>query len=108
MRRGMATRIRVVLVAMLVLTLSTPALYDAALGQVVPAPDSPPPPQVESPGPPPNAGAVWIAGHWTWSGGKFVWTPGRWETPPPGQAWVPGRWKKTAAGWVWEPGRWRR
>jgi hypothetical protein len=80
----------------------------SALGQDAVVPQAPPPPRVESPGPPPSPGAIWIAGYWTWSGAQFVWQPGRWETPQPGAAWVPGRWKKTGEGWVWEPGRWRR
>ena len=76
-------------------------------GQPLRAPEAPPAPQVESPGPPPGASAIWIAGHWTWQDGRFVWARGYWEKEPAG-AWVPGRWKKTPEGWVWEPGRWKR
>jgi hypothetical protein len=73
------------------------------------APQPPPAPMVESPGPPPSPNAVWVSGHWLWQGGKYEWVAGRWETAPPGaSAFVPGRHKKTAQGWVWEPGRWRK
>jgi len=72
------------------------------------APQPPPPPQVESPGPPLGPDAVWIAGHWLWRNGRYEWMPGRWENAPPGAAYVPGRHKPTGQGWVWEPGRWRK
>lgn len=29
----------------------------------------------------PFAGAVWIAGSWSWSGGRRYWVPGRWDHP---------------------------
>ena len=76
-------------------------------GQTIRAPEAPPPPQVESPGPPPSTGAIWIAGRWAWQDGRFVWVRGNWEKEPAG-AWLPGRWKHTAEGWVWEGGRWKR
>src|SRR3990172_10359826 len=58
------------------------------------APQSPPAPQVESPGPPPGPNAVWIAGHWLWRGGLYDWVPGRWENAAPGASYVPGRHKQ--------------
>jgi len=92
----------------LAVALGLPAAVIPLAAQGIVAPQAPPPPQVESPGPPPNPGAIWIAGHWTWRGEQFAWEPGRWETARSGQAWVPGRWKKTGSGFTWEDGRWRQ
>ncbi len=89
-------------------SLVSPLLGDQAVAQSQLAPQPPPPPQVESPGRPPNPNAVWISGHWLWRSGRYEWEPGRWETPPPGAAYIPGHHRSTGQGWVWEPGRWRK
>jgi hypothetical protein len=66
-----------------------------------------PPPLRSGPRPPrPSETAVWVDGHWDWTGDRYAWNPGRWETDPPGRAWVPGYWKNTSVGWKWMPGRW--
>jgi hypothetical protein len=69
---------------------------------------APPAPIVETQGPPPYAGAVWIGGYHRWDGGRYVWVPGRWDRPPhPGARWEPGRWDHGHDGYRWREGRWR-
>ena len=55
----------------------------------------------------PHKRAVWIPGHWGWSGGQYVWAPGHWDKKPKGKAWKSGHWDKHARGWVWVQGHWR-
>ncbi|MBR0551044.1 hypothetical protein [Stakelama marina] len=58
--------------------------------------------------PRPSTIAVWIDGHWTWTGTQFVWTRGYWDrNPPRGKRWLPGRWRQSDRGWYWVPGEWR-
>jgi hypothetical protein len=46
-------------------------------------PFPPPPAQVEIiPLRPPDAGAVWVDGEWSWQGKRWVWLPGGWVVPP--------------------------
>jgi hypothetical protein len=72
------------------------------------APQAPPPPVAEAPGPVPYAGAVWVPGYHRWERGAYVWVPGHYERPRrPGAVWIPGHWKQTPRGWVWRPGHWR-
>ena len=67
---------------------------------------APPPPRVESMGPPPMVGAVWIQGYWHWSGSRHDWVPGRWEAPRPGYRYVPHNWVQQGDRWRQEGGRW--
>ncbi len=68
----------------------------------------PPPPVVETRGPAPFAGAVWVGGYHRWDGNRYVWVPGSWQRPPhPGAHWVPGRWNHAHDGYHWREGRWR-
>ena len=67
----------------------------------------PPPAKTEVRPAKPYANAVWIDGHWKWSGGRYVWVPGHWAKPKPGRTWVAGHWKKTPRGYVWVKGHWR-
>ena len=69
---------------------------------------APPPARQEIIPPRPAPKAVWIPGHWKWTGSGYKWVPGHWVLKPAGKAWVPGHWKKTGHGWVWIPGHWRR
>jgi WXXGXW repeat (2 copies) len=76
---------------------------------VVIAPREPPAVQVETPPPPPRAGALWVSGHWRWDAmaANFVWVHGHFAEPPrPRAAWIPGRWVSAPGGWVFEEGRW--
>jgi hypothetical protein len=68
----------------------------------------PPVPVVETAPPSPDPGAVWVRGHWTWNGARYVWVPGHWEQGRPGGHYVPGRWIRRGRGWVHVPGHWRR
>ena len=46
-------------------------------------PKPPPEPvRVEFIGDQPEAGTVWIDGHWHWSARRWVWRPGTWAWPP--------------------------
>lgn len=47
---------------------------------------APPPPANHSvsaftPGPGPEAKAVWVKGHYVYRGGKYNWIPGHWKRP---------------------------
>ena len=72
------------------------------------APMAPPPPPVEVMPPAPFLGALWIAGFWSWVGGRHVWQHGHWEAPRQGQRWEPRRWEPQGGG-RWSPrgGQWR-
>jgi len=68
----------------------------------------PPPPVVETRGPAPYAGAVWVGGYHRYEGGRYVWVPGSWQRPPhPGARWEPGRWDHAHDGYHWHEGRWK-
>jgi len=55
----------------------------------------------------PGKAAVWVQGHWQWSGRKYVWKKGHWNTRPGGKTWAPGHWEKRPRGHVWVKGHWR-
>jgi hypothetical protein len=74
----------------------------------VSATTAPPPVRVESYGPAPEQGFIWIQGYWGWSNNGYVWVPGRWERIPPGRhRWVPGHWVRHGNRYYWRDGRWR-
>src|SRR5258705_11810854 len=69
---------------------------------------APPPIRVESRGPAPGSGYVWINGYWGYRGNDYAWTAGRWERPPRGRRrWEEGRWEHRGDRYVWRDGRWR-
>jgi hypothetical protein len=103
-----------------------PKHVDAPPRQVdAPPPDHGPPPApiVEERPTPPDAGATWIAGYWTWTGSSWGWVAGFWRddrvaTPAPRvempgappattAVWIVGGWQHRAGTWVWIRGRWR-
>jgi hypothetical protein len=62
---------------------------------------------VNAPGPPPYAGAVWIAPEWRWDGNGYVHVPGYWMRIKHKRGhWQRGYWKHTRRGYFWIPGRW--
>lgn len=68
----------------------------------------PPPHRVETYGPAPGPGYIWIKGYWGYSGGNYTWQDGRWERPPRGRRqWEDGRWERHGDRYRWREGRWR-
>lgn len=57
---------------------------------------------------PPYEGAVWVPGHWRWTGTTHVWEPGYWQAPREGWVWENQRWTRRGERWVYVPGYWRR
>lgn len=58
----------------------------------------------------PNAGHIWIDGHWLWSkkDNKYVWIKGHWAKPPiVGATWISGYWMDSPEGYKWVPGYWK-
>jgi hypothetical protein len=69
---------------------------------------APPPIRVESYGPAPGPGYVWINGYWGYRGNNYTWVGGRWERPPRGRhRWEAGRWEHHGDRYQWREGRWR-
>lgn len=67
----------------------------------------PPPARTEVRPAKPYTNAVWVKGHWKWSGGRYVWVSGYWLKSRPGKTWVAGHWAQRGRGWVWVKGHWR-
>lgn len=59
--------------------------------------------------PQPAANAVWIRGHYAYSGSGYQWQPGRWEVPPSGaRSWIGPSWQPAAnGGYVYVRGHWQ-
>jgi hypothetical protein len=77
----------------------------AAPTAVVEVDEEPPPPRavvVET-----RPGFIFIQGHWTNSGGRWVWRDGYWERERAGYVWDEGRWENRGRRHVWVEGRWR-
>jgi hypothetical protein len=57
---------------------------------------------VETRGPGPGTGYVWVDGYHRWDGHAYVWAPGRWERPPRARA-HRGRhhWSSVTVGGFW-------
>lgn len=69
---------------------------------------APPPLRVETYGPAPGPGFVWINGYWNWGGNNYVWVPGRWDRGPrPGSRWVDPRWEHRGNSYRFHRGYWR-
>jgi len=69
---------------------------------------APPADQIEVVGVAPSGQHVWIAGHYSWDGHRYVWAGGHWEVRPRERArWVPGRWRRYHGRWYWTEGHWR-
>jgi len=89
--------------AILALTLLPAASFAQVVIRV-----APPAPIVERPGPPPQAGYVWVGGYHHWDGAHYVWVPGRWDRPPHEHAvWVRHHYVRRHGGWVMVEGHWR-
>jgi hypothetical protein len=71
------------------------------------APYPPPPKRAEIPPAAPSADALWLVGHWNWSGAQYVWARGHYVLrPTPTANWLPGYWDQEAGGWLWTEGHW--
>ena len=71
---------------------------------VVEVDEAPPPPRhvvVQT-----RPGFVYIRGHWTRRGSRWVWLDGRWERERANHAWVQGRWETRGRRHVWVKGHW--
>jgi hypothetical protein len=69
---------------------------------------APPPIRVETYGPAPDPGDIWINGYWGYQTNSYVWIPGRWDRPPRGRGrWEDGRWERRGDRYRWHDGRWR-
>jgi hypothetical protein len=73
---------------------------------IPPAPVSEP---QESVPPQPSANAVWIRGHYSYTGNGYQWQPGRWEVPPAGaRQYIGPTWQPAAnGGYVYVRGHWQ-
>ena len=61
----------------------------------------------EEPGPPPDAGFVWIEGYWRPVGHHYKWVRGHWERPPyEGAYWTHPHYDHYREGWEWHEGYW--
>ena len=67
-----------------------------------------PPPRVEVvSGVAPYSGAVWVNGHWQWSGANWVWVSGQWDRPVrPGYVWIQPRYQYRGGRHVYVRGYW--
>lgn len=69
---------------------------------------APPPPVVEHPWAAPSPNAVWIPGHYEWTGNQYVWVSGYYSYPPqPGFVWVPERYEHRDGVFYFHAGSWR-
>jgi hypothetical protein len=60
--------------------------------------------------PQPSRDAVWIRGHYEYTGSGYQWTAGRWEVPPPGMhTWIEPTWQPNpnGSGYVYTRGHWQ-
>lgn len=59
--------------------------------------------------PQPNPNAVWIRGHYTYTGNGYQWQAGHWEVPPAGTStWIGPSWQPAAGGgYVYVRGHWQ-
>jgi hypothetical protein len=69
---------------------------------------APPPVRVEVAGVAPSPDAVWVAGYWSWVGGRHEWVGGHWVPGRPGHHWVAHAWVRQGDGWRLRPGHWER
>jgi hypothetical protein len=70
---------------------------------------APPPIQYEVIPVIPFPGALWIAGHWGWFGGRHAWIGGHYSRPVHGHRYVPRRWEHRGHGrWALRGGFWVR
>jgi hypothetical protein len=97
---------RWLLVTVMAATLTTAGCGPGYVG--IYARTAPPPIRVETYGPAPGPGYLWINGYWGFRGNDYYWVSGRWERPPRGhRRWEDGRWERRGGRYQWREGRWR-
>lgn len=52
--------------------------------------------------------AVWVAGHYRYTRGRYVWVKGYWLKYRSGYVYVQPHWKKTSHGYFFVPGHWKK
>jgi hypothetical protein len=59
--------------------------------------------------PQPSRDAIWVRGHYEYTGAGYQWVAGRWEIPPSGmRVWVEPTWQPAAnGGYVYTRGHWQ-
>ncbi len=85
-------------------------VYSADASQTVQSiPPSPVSEPQETVPPQPSPNAVWIRGHYAWTGSGYQWQSGRWEIPPAGtRVWVAPTWQPAQnGGYVYVRGHWQ-
>ena len=73
---------------------------------VPPAPTSQPYEQMP---PQPSRDAVWVRGHYEYTGNGYQWVAGRWDIPPSGMhTWIEPTWQPAAnGGYIYTRGHWQ-
>jgi hypothetical protein len=93
---------------LLVVAFAATSMVGCASGAVYYSNVPPPPVRVETYGPAPGPGFVWIGGYWGWRANTHVWVPGYWGRPPrPHAVWVSPYWEHSGARYRFHEGRWR-
>ncbi len=97
--------VRLLMLALLILTISASALAQVAIGISVRIgpPALPVYAQPICPGP----GYLWTPGYWAWNDdGGYYWVPGTWVMAPVGMLWTPGYWGWGGGFYAWHAGYW--
>lgn len=95
--------IRVLLLAVATLFLSTACLAQVGVSITVPPPELPVYQQSVCPG----DGYIWTPGYWAYADDDYYWVPGAWVmAPEAGLLWTPGYWGWSGNGFVFSQGYW--
>ena len=77
------------------------------VGEVLEAPEAPPPLPAYDVPPCPEPDALWTPGYWHWGRAGYYWVPGVWLMPPaPGLLWTPGYWEFVGSVYRFHAGYW--
>lgn len=53
-------------------------------------------------------GHAWAAGHWRWTGHRYVWSRGHWVRARAGYGWASPGWDQRDGRYYYRSGRWER
>src|SRR5271157_1070475 len=91
------------LLALVVLSLSTASLAQIGVAITI----GPPPIPVYEQPLCPGDGYLWVPGYWAYGADGYFWVPGYWyEAPEPGFLWTPGYWGFAGGNYRWHTGYW--